>query len=264
MEAKLKDSLLPEDMKRELIMKGVESRFPGRMPENHNLEPHPHNNRQVYENPPPAIQRMPMNNPHDDMRFQRQRGDARLPSQMARQLPPQMQMDIQNQRKSMIGNQRMKQAQNQMGVPMPGQLPPQINPQVKRMDMPGGHMPMMNKNPPVRQDLNHMGRNFNNSREKLVPNSMPRGVYNSPNVPPSRGHPGMDHQPREHPQRGYSVSPSARREAEHPVQRDRMAAKARSFAYNQAKVQGGLQPHHQVAPKPLPEEEIGDENFFPK
>jgi len=258
-EAQVKNLALPDEMKRDLVIKKVEAMFPNnRTRDNHNLEPHPHNNQQMFDNFN-GVQRMPIGNPNQDMRFNMrindngmQRNDGRMPNTIPRQLPPQMQISIQNQHQNMLNNQRLKHAQNQIGIPMPGKLPPQIEnqmrTQVPRMDIPGGHMPLIPSNNQGRPEIQHRGRNFTNSRDNLAPTTISRNPYNSPR---------MSQNPRGHPQNQFSHSPSRLHKEPHQPQRERGSINPRNFP------QATLQ-HHKVHQNPSPSDDFQDENFFPK
>jgi len=95
-EEKMKHTLLPDEMKRDLINKKVEARFPSKSPsEGHNLSQNSLNERQVFENLD-GVPRMAINNQPQNVDFMIMRNEnMNRNQQMLSQLPNQMQREIQ-------------------------------------------------------------------------------------------------------------------------------------------------------------------------
>lgn len=293
---KMKNSLLPDEMKRELISKEVEARFPNKRDHDvKNMSQNLHQSRQMFDKLK-EVPRMPMTNQPQTVDFVVMRSEnMSRPPQIRTQLPNQMQMDRQNQRQNSMNNQRMKQVPlqnpNQIMITTINKIPQQMNNQ--RVEQIGGQIhrkqiPQMQREPIRRDQISvdritrnnipaYRGGSFPNSSSNLAPNNIRRNVYNSPNKPQNnRGYQN---------QRDFTHSPQNLRNNSVPMQ-----LPVRGFSFNQIKNQGRPQINHhnqqqnlnqnplnnQFPPQransnqQIPynnmkmEEDIGDENFFPK
>lgn len=229
-EEKMKHTLLPDEMKRDLINKKVEARFPNKSPsEGHNLSQNSLNERQVFENLD-GVPRMAINNQPQNVDFMIMRNEnMNRPPQMLSQLPNQMQREIQGKRQGIMEEQIMKQIpmqnQNQMAVTITNKIPQQINNQrnqqmgvkLQRRGMQNTHIPreqilikqisrnqIPGQNSQRIQDIPLRGRNFPISSSSLSQNSINRNTYNPPNIPQNSRI--LQHQ------RNFDRSPSSQRE----------------------------------------------------
>ena len=275
MEAKLKNSLLPNEMKREIMNKELGGMYEG------------HNDTQIPARREPnhvyKVQmfdgfngrNMPQNQPQKEFMMNRVENinhQGQIPGQLPNQLPNQMHGQRNMQRQNLMQNQRINQVppniQNQMPNNVPQQIPVQrvqsIPGQIQRMPMVANMRQKIPAGNQIVQEIPQRGRNIINTGNNLVPNNRNRQVYNSPNVAQGRNQ-NSNRIPNH--QREFVVNKSPNRNEDMRIQHKRMPPNHAGNPYRGINSNGNGTMHNKQSMNQKNnhiEEDFDKIDFFPK
>lgn len=172
--AKLHSTLLPDEIKRDLVANDIDSRFQSRIQEQPVVESMRHSNQQIFDNYN-GMNRAPMNS-----------GMQRRPDQVQdNRMQGMNQMNDMNPRNNQMMSNNQQQMGRQMNQPMAAQINQQMKSQMPVVSGPNSHLQKVNMNGHIIQDSPQRQRNFNTNGNNLAPNESNVQRYNSSNGPQS-------------------------------------------------------------------------------
>jgi hypothetical protein len=213
---KLHGTLLPDEIKRDLVANEIDSRFQNRIQEQSGVESMRHPNQQMFDNYS-GMARVPMNS--NLQRRPEQIQDNRMQGMN--------QINEMNTRGNQMMNSMPQQMGRQINQPMGAQINQQMKPQMPVVTGPISHLQKINMNGHIVQDGSQRQRSFTTNSNNLVQNEMNPQRYNSVNIPQSNV---MPSQPRQ-----YMMATSPNRNDEMQSMNPRMSQNTRDNHYGQRK-----------------------------